>query len=210
MDTKTKMTEGEKLVSRQEFRNVPESVKSALKDFIDSIPKMELLHPDDNPNKEWDVSFSSTWNRARGVAEYLSKHNADSTIGSYATNDSKLMDQANVILSAGRIDALDLSEASAKNMVLNAMLNLSKNNTEEFRQFHPFNISDVIDDLINDTKLYVADILSRDLNLPGKEDLTRRAESRMNAWRKGYGVVNSENGKLYVYAIVGNGVPLRK
>ncbi len=61
-------SKGTIMVARPEFDNVPEKQKQQVASFIDSIHSTRFFQPDDKPNKEWRVSYDSTWLDAEHAA----------------------------------------------------------------------------------------------------------------------------------------------
>ena len=172
------------LMSKPEIKALPKPVQKRLRTFMNSIPKTKWYQPDGKPKPEWRVFYGDTWAFARASA--------------WDSAWASAMASARV---SARDSAWDSARASARASAWDSTWASARDSARDSaRASARASAWDSTWDSTRDFSLMACLVIVSDLDYPDKEKHEKHVKSRIEVWKKGYGLFCDVDGVLYVYA----------
>jgi hypothetical protein len=178
--------------------------QSRVDDFIDDIRSIRFFQPDGKPNPKWRVFYGETWEAARQMA-------AEATIK--AKGDPEWDEGPDeVLLAVWRAAEIDSGKAIEKSTSLRlqdpgyidrnmAVTEAGIKANAAWDAVYDMEVgADAKSDLGWWASIYAQYLAVADLEFSSKLRYIKYVTERMEAWKKGYGVLNRVDGVLNVYA----------
>ena len=192
------------LMSKPEIKALPEPVQKRLRTFMNSIPKTKWYQPDGKPNPKWHISYGDTWDSAWASAWASARASARDSAWASARDSvwASAWDSAWASAwASARASAWDSARASARDSVWASAWASARDSVWASAWASAWDSAWASARAsARDFSLMACMIIVSDLDYPDKEKHEKHVSSRIEVWKKGYGLLYDVRGVLYVYA----------